>query len=330
VWAVIGCAVLLAHPGRGSIARAAAPIREEHYVTLGDIDQWITIHGKDRAAPVLLWVHGGPAEIQSPLVPAYEAFTSTYTVVQWDQRGAGRTYQKSPGPAEAVTLERIAADGIELSEHLRKHLSVSRIILVGHSWGSLVAITMARARPDLFELLVGTGQVSSWRDTVRWQYEYALRQARAAGDAAVVQELETMGVPPHDDFKKYSAMRRKLFPYFPKVDMGWLARQDALYKSAPGVTMDDLKAYSAGGGFSMTQLMPTIMAEDLRATIDKLEVPFCVIQGSDDTFTPLEPARAFFDHVEAPRKKLDVIQGAGHFAAMTHTREFLNALESCR
>jgi pimeloyl-ACP methyl ester carboxylesterase len=314
----------------GVPARAAAePLREDRYVALGGIEQWITIRGEDREAPVLLWIHGGPAEVQSPLESAYEPWTASYRLVQWDQRGAGRTYQRNPGPPEAVTLDRIAADGIELTEYLQRRFSVSKIILAGHSWGSLVAITMARARPDSFELLVGTGQVSSWRETVKWQYEYALRKAREAGDAAVVQELETMGLPPHDNFAKYSAMRRKLVAYFPKVDTDWLQRQQALYRAAPGITPDDLKTFSAGGGFSMARLMPTIMAEDLRATIDELEIPFCVIQGSEDTFTPLEPARAFFEHVKAPVKRLHVVEGAGHFAAMTHTKEFLTVLAAC-
>ena len=311
-------------------ANSATPIHENRYVSLGGIEQWITIRGTRRDAPVLLWIHGGPAEIQSPLEAAYEPWTSSYRLVQWDQRGAGRTYQRNPGPPDALTLERIAADGIELAEFLRQHLSVGEIVLAGHSWGSFVGITMAQARPDLFEVLVGTGQVSSWRETVRWQYEYALRKAREAGDAASIKELETMGLPPHDDFAKYSAMRRKLVAYFPKVDMDWLERQQTLYRSAPGITPEDLKAFSAGGGVSMTRLLPTIMAEDLRASIHKLDIPFCVIQGSDDVFTPLEPANAFFEHVVAPRKRIQVIAGAGHFVAMTHTQEFLSALARCR
>lgn len=310
-------------------ADGTEPIREDRYVTLGGIEQWITIRGKDREAPVLLWVHGGPAEIQSPLESVYEPWTASYRLVQWDQRGAGRTYQRNPGPPSDVTLDRIAADGIELTERLERDLSVSKVILAGHSWGSLVAIAMARARPDLFELLVGTGQVSSWRESVKWQYEYALRKARAAGDVSVVQDLETMGLPPHDDFAKYSAMRRKLFPYFPRVDTDWLARQQTLYRSAPGITTDDLKAFSAGGGFSMRGLLPATTATDLRATIDAIDVPFCVIQGSEDAFTPSDPARAFFDHVRAPAKQWHVIAGAGHFAPMTHTSEFLAAIAAC-
>jgi pimeloyl-ACP methyl ester carboxylesterase len=322
--------VLIATLFATAATEAAEPISEERYIALGGIDQWITIRTKDRDAPVLLWIHGGPADVQSSLASTYETWTESYTLVQWDQRGAGRTYQKNPGPDESVTLDRISQDGIELVEHLQKHLGVKKIIVAGHSWGSLVGIVMARARPDLIEQLIGAGQVSSWRETVKWQYEYALNHARAAGDAAVVKELEKMGLPPHDDFTKYSVMRNKLSKYFAKADSDWLQRQQSLYSSAPGITSDDLKAFMVAGRFSFPKLLPTIIATDLRATVHSVDVPFCVIQGGEDTFTPLEPAKAFFDHIDAPHKHFEVIEGAGHFAAMTDTQAFLSALKTCR
>ena len=165
---------------------------------------------------------------------------------------------------------------------------------------------------------------------MNWQYAYTLRKAREAGNDEVVRELETSGVPPHDDFAKYSAMRRRLAAYFPRVDLDWLQRQQSLYASAPGMTPETLKSMAAGGTFSFPRLLPVIVSQDLRATVHAVEIPFCVIQGSDDAFTPNDPARAFFEHVKAPSKNFQVIEGAGHFAPMTHTKEFLQALATCR
>ena len=174
-----------------SVAQSATPaaIEEARFVTLGGIEQWITIRGKNSQAPVLLWVNGGPTNIQSPFVSVYEPWTEQFTLVQWDQRGAGKTYQKNPGPPEAVSLEQIALDGNELVEYLQKRLAVRKIIVAGHSWGSLVGVEMVKRRPELFDAFIGAGQVNSWRDTVKWQYEYTLRKAREAGDTAVVEEL---------------------------------------------------------------------------------------------------------------------------------------------
>jgi pimeloyl-ACP methyl ester carboxylesterase len=87
-----------------------------------------------------------------------------------------------------------------------------------------------------------------------------------------------------------------------------------------------LKDWQTGRGASGPALIPQIAAVDLFAAINRLEVPFVVIQGRDDPVTTTPLARAFFEHVEAPAKELVVIEGAGHFAHLTHTNEFLAAL----
>src|SRR5258706_9020633 len=96
-------------------------IEEARYISIGGIEQWVTLRGDRRDAPILLLLHGGPGDSQSPLTSTYEPFERSYVLVQWDQRGAGKTYSKNRGPDSDVTLERIAQDGIELSEHLLKH-----------------------------------------------------------------------------------------------------------------------------------------------------------------------------------------------------------------
>ena len=137
------------------------PIQEARYVTLGGIEQWITIRGADRANPVLLLIHGGPGDAQSALRSTYAVYEKDFTIVQWDQRGAGRTYIKNPNsPPEP---ERVELDGIELAQYLCSYLTKKKIVLLGHSWGSYLAIGMVQRRPELFAAYVGTGQVGSWR-----------------------------------------------------------------------------------------------------------------------------------------------------------------------
>src|SRR4030095_12538644 len=91
----------------------ATPIQEARFVTLGGVEQWITIRGASRANPVLLLVHGGPGDAQSGLRSTYAVYEKDFTLVQWDQRGAGRTYARNPNsPPEP---ERVELDGIELA-----------------------------------------------------------------------------------------------------------------------------------------------------------------------------------------------------------------------
>src|SRR6266446_1283995 len=119
-------------------------IDEARYVEVGGLQQWITIRGEDRNNPVLLFLHGGPGDATNPWGYAgFRSWLKHFTVVQWDQRGAGRTLGKNgPSLAPTITIDRMAQEGIELTELLRKTLQKEKIVLVGHSWGSILGVFM--------------------------------------------------------------------------------------------------------------------------------------------------------------------------------------------
>src|SRR5712692_10627032 len=91
-------------------------IDEARYVEVGGIQQWITIRGEDRNNPVLLFLHGGPGDATNPWgYAAFRSWLKYFTVVQWDQRGAGRTFGRNgAASASTITIERMVQDGVEL------------------------------------------------------------------------------------------------------------------------------------------------------------------------------------------------------------------------
>ena len=188
---LFACAAVAAWP-RLAFAKQ---VIEGGFVKIGGIDQYIGIDGADRDNPVLLIVHGGPGESQWPAQDVYRPWRRAFTVVQWDQRGAGRSYGQLGNQTPDVNLDRIVADGIEVAEHLRRTLGKKKIILLGHSWGSMVGVAMVQRRPDLFAAYVGTGQASSWAEVVNTQFDLLLARARKSGDEATVKRLEAIGRP---------------------------------------------------------------------------------------------------------------------------------------
>src|SRR6185503_13119198 len=98
----------------------ARPINDVGYVSIGGIDQWVAIQGGDRANPVILYLHGGPGEAQSPFLDMFKPWLADFTVVNWDQRGAGKTYEKNGDATPDVTLDREVADAIALTEYVLK------------------------------------------------------------------------------------------------------------------------------------------------------------------------------------------------------------------
>jgi pimeloyl-ACP methyl ester carboxylesterase len=185
-------------------------IDEANYLQVGGIDQWVTIRGENRENPVVLVLHGGPGDTTNPYGhAAFRTWLNTYTVVQWDQRGAGKTLGRNgSGSAATLTIDRLVQDGVELADILRTSLRKDKIILLGHSWGSVLGVLMAKAKPDLFLAFVGTGQVGDPARSYQVAFDALLEKARASGDARALRELQEIGPPPYSDGRGYHVQRR--------------------------------------------------------------------------------------------------------------------------
>jgi pimeloyl-ACP methyl ester carboxylesterase len=303
-----------------------AGIDQSSFVSIGGIDQWISIKGDWRGNPVLLVVHGGPGEPQWPEADKYKLWEKAFTVVQWDQRGAGHTYGRYGAQTPDVTLGRIAKDGIEAAEYLCRTLGKKKIIVLGHSWGSIVAVRMVQLRPELFAAYVGTGQVASWKASVNLQFDLLLAKARQDRDDATVKQLEAIGRPDPTNAKQYFMFTKDLRAAMAPADQAWLR---SLHATAPALMASDPKDFQNlidGMGFSAEHVLPDQMATDLPMTAGKIDTAFFVIQGKDDVITPTNAATGYFARVDAPKKELILIPDAGHFAFMTAPDAFLAAL----
>src|SRR5690349_5697492 len=78
-------------------------IVESGYVPIGGTEEWIQIRGQDRNNPVLLFVHGGAGASAIFFSPLFAPWEKEFTVVFWDERGAGRSLAKT-GPEIASTM----------------------------------------------------------------------------------------------------------------------------------------------------------------------------------------------------------------------------------
>jgi pimeloyl-ACP methyl ester carboxylesterase len=301
-------------------------IDEGSFVKIGGIEQWITIRGQDRDNPVLLFLHGGPGDVTNPWSFAlFAAWEKHFTVVQWDERGAGRTLRKSgPAVAPTITVDRMVQDGIELTEYLRKHLGKEKIIIVGHSFGSILSTRMAGARPDLFYTCVGTGQVADATKNPSVTYEALLKKAKATGDQRAIEELSHVGPPPWNSGDGYR-VQHKWANAFEGADQ-FLDATIGFALVAPGNSVQDINDSGDGQLLSGERLWPQTKA--IRPTDLGLEfsIPFFVFQGEEDFTTSTELARQYLESVKAPRKEFVAIKGGGHFAVFMRSDQFLQEL----
>jgi pimeloyl-ACP methyl ester carboxylesterase len=300
-------------------------IDEAMFVNVRGSEQWITIRGRDRKNPVLLVVHGGPGAALSPLTAAFLLFEEDYTVVQWDQPGAARTFARVGGAIPAgLTVVDIAADGVAVAELVRERLAKEKVVVVGLSWGSMIGVEMVRARPDLFSAYVGTGLFVNKDDGEAIAYHEVLAKARSQGNEQAVVALEAIGAPPYDTPAEARAQAEWTSIVAGEVSPGeaTLERIKELLV-APRYGLADIWSYIEGYGASDDHF--DLGAVDLREDGRVFDVPFFVVHGADDYLTPAKLARAYFDTITAPRSAFVLIPG-GHTTLIDNADRFLAEL----
>jgi pimeloyl-ACP methyl ester carboxylesterase len=318
------------HQGDKALAIGTAKaIDEGTFVPIGGIEQWITIRGRDRDNPVLLILHGGPGGATSTLALSTLDWEASFTIVQWDQRGSGKTFGRSGRVGGDVTIERMAQDGLEVAEYVRQHLHKRRIVLLGVSWGTILGIHMAKLRPDLFYAYVGTGQVVNQRDNNAVAYTQLLAEARRRHDDRALHELEAIGPPPWDKMSKLGVRSRWAQAYEAGVPSA--PRVLALELLAPRTTLFDFRDWVNGfltsqEHFLHDDMSGPFMNVDLPALGADFVVPVFVFQGAEDNITPASLAGKYVESIRAPQKQFVLIPGAGHLAMTTKSEEFLKLL----
>lgn len=295
---------------------AAKEIAEKKFISIGGIDQWITISGTSCENPVVLYVHGGPGNAMSPFADSmFGSWKKNFIVVQWDQRGAGRTYSKNgPSVEPTMTIDRMVNDGIEVAGYLTKHLGKQKIILVGESWGSILGIQMVKQRPDLFHAYVGISQFVNTRANHAATYMRLLDLARENDDQQTVKDLESIGSPPWNPLNKWKLFRKAILKYEPKRVTGI---PFPLSRSPEYSSPSEIASNEEADDFSFIHFEGMAMSGpgekiDLPALGTSFAVPIYIVQGQEDLKALPELAKSYFDTIHAPQKQFIAVPGTGH------------------
>jgi dipeptidyl aminopeptidase/acylaminoacyl peptidase len=156
-------------------------ISEKLWVTINGVPQGMFIESQNRSNPVLLVVHGGPGVPDHFLTERYPTgLEKLFTVVWWEQRGTGLSYTAGI-PLETMTVDQFISDNVSVSNYLRSRFRKEKIYLLGHSWGSYIAIQAAAKAPELYAAYVGMAQMSYQLESERLAYEYMLQQFKGPG-----------------------------------------------------------------------------------------------------------------------------------------------------
>ena len=297
--------------------------------------QWLLMRGRDRTNPVLLFVHGGPGTPETAWLAHYNrALEDDFVVVSWEQRGAGKSYPAGRADPDGMTLELMIADPHAVTDHLKQRFGQDRIYLVGHSWGTLLAIHAAHRRPEDYHALVSIAQVSHAVREEAAIHAWVLEQARGDGNVRAITELEALETPADgrltlDDL---SVRLRWVNRYGGGVmhrpgafrELAWIVARSRVY-----TTLEKAR-YFRGEAFSLVQLYDELAAVDLFDEIPAIEVPIWFVHGRHDHQVPLSVARDYHDHLDAPHKRFVVFEDAAHSPLFEDPDRFHELLRTVR
>ncbi len=293
-------------------------------VTIGGHLQTMMIRGRSTDNPVLLYLTGGPGGTDLGAIRADVTLEQDFTVVAWDQRGAGKSYA-ALDPTETFTTDQLIADTIEVTNYLRDRFDEEKIYLVGQSWGSTLGVLAAQQQPELYHAYVGVGQMVSQRETDIMFWEDTLTWADETGNTGLAETLRRNGPPPYEELMHYDPFIASEHNWNPYPEFDPNNEMPAILFVPEYSWMDRINAFK---GFLDTagNLYPQLQGIDFRQDITALDVPFYMVLGEHEARGRAVLATEWFDMLDAPSKEAFIFDGAGHRAHFDRPGEFAEVM----
>ena len=310
-------------------------ISEKIYVEINGVEQGMFIQSRNIENPVLLFVHGGPGMPEYWMTQLYPTgLEEHFTVVWWDQRGAGLSY--SPDiPSETMTVEQFVADTVAVTRYLLERFGQEKIYLLGHSWGSFIGIQAAAQAPELYYAYIGMGQISNQLLSEQLAYEYALTYFNEIGNSRMVSKLEaappTLIVPLSTN---YEALRDA---YMHEAGIGTTHEMKSVitgiflpslafrgYTLSEKINLWRGKIYSRTNDFGLWQ---TMLTTDLTQKVTELDIPVYFFHGNYDYTCAYPLAQAYFEQLHAPLKGFYTFEKSAHSPVFEEPEKALEILQ---
>ncbi|MBI1360684.1 MAG: alpha/beta fold hydrolase [Alphaproteobacteria bacterium] len=299
---VVGCA----SPG-------PAPVHYSERVPVDGARLYMEVRGEDRNAPVLLWLHGGPGGAERPLFRYFNGALEKHFVVAYlDQRGAGLSYDPDADTSR-LTVAQHLADLDVVVDRLRSSLKQDKVILVGHSWGTVLGLLYTAAHPVKVAAYIGVSQVVATKPQQALEYAWDRQQAVAHGDKSALKKLGDIGAPPYDDSRDVLALGN-ITNRFTDPDVHEPNQMGvALAGIARGLIAPwDIGKLIQANNVSLAAMNRELQTLDLRRSVKSVNVPVFFFLGRHDHHVDARLAADYFDTLTAPSKHLVWFEHSAH------------------
>lgn len=297
-------------------------IDEQVSLKINGVLQYVSIRAERKNAPLLLYLHGGPGDAALPLVMKYNrALEKSYTVVIWEQRGAGQSYYQFQ---EAVTIDDFLQDLYELTKYLLDRFAQAALYLLGHSWGSVLGLRFIQLHPELVHTYIGCGQVVNMRKSCQEAYDFACRHA-GKKEWKRLQKIDCT-------YTADSWLKDLLFVTGQVVKhKGSLYGQTNYQKlispflGSKYYTISDLIRRQKGSLQAIQYLWQELMQVNFEGQT-RYQVPIILIEGRHDSHVSSALAKKYFDTIET-KKKFYWFEESCHFPQWSENERFHKVMD---
>ena len=295
----------------GNARKIVSPngVEELLEIPVGGTKQWVLVRGRDRSNPILLMIHGGPASPEMPSSWFFEnGWEDYFTVVQWDQRGSGKSYNSNDPDMirPTLTLDRMVQDASEVVQFLRTRYNKNKIFVLGHSWGSLMGANLAQKHPEWLFAYVGTGQAVDGKDNETIAYADTLAAPEAAGNQRAIAGLRGIAPYPRPDGSVSVAQIM--------TERDW-----SVFFGGLTYRRDNYSYYE---DLSLGPILPIMTSGSIK-NVTRFRCPILLFEGRHDSTTPAVIAERWLQNVHAPAKKLVWFEDSAHMAFIEEPGHFL-------
>ena len=300
-------------------------INKSMYVEINGVNQWINIYGEDINNPVLLYLHGGPGSSTSAYDYAFtRKWADVYTVVTWDQRNCGKSYDKNQNDTE-LTYDLMMSDGLEMTKYICDYFDIDKITLLGHSWGTYLGSNLVLKYPEYYDCYIGTGQMVDM-----YENEVAFQKVASEWVGEDAEGLELLNSITPEHFTAEHFTNRNLLMEKCGYD---IMRDGTDYNMIAAVVFNpyySLKDWVSFLNSDYSVYMNFLMSEEFEkfSLIGKTDyqVPYFNINGDEDYQTNYNLAQAYFDDINAPYKEMYIMKNTTHGLLESKSNEFSEIL----
>jgi pimeloyl-ACP methyl ester carboxylesterase len=216
-----------------------------------------------------------------------------------------------------MTMGAFIEDLIALSSDLARRFHKNKILLVGHSWGSVIGMIAASRRPDLFSAYIGIGQMSRMAESELISYKWTLEQAERAKDQSSVKKLTDIGPPPYTGRNwrsKFLTERRILGKHggeYYRSKSGAFGVVSGILCSRANTPCRPHQLLSRRSTVRQGAL-PELSRIDLFVQVPEVKIPVYFCLGRHDYEVPSVLSAKYFEALTAPRKQLVWFERSAH------------------